>query len=507
MADWDRAFDDIRQELQTAYQTEVSFQSQLDELIRAPAAAAAANRRPSRPPDLPEYASYPLGLAADPQLEPISTAGAAEDAGALPWSYARSQHLKAHRTNVIPSFSSYGAAQPPVPYLTVAAPDSNAALAAQRAAQQHAAQAVQYEMQAVRRELAEQVAACWQARLAELEFVLKERFGALQELYDSNRLVILEVGNRMLAFKREVRNDVQRYNHLMESIVHQFKHLLKDEVTRLYEAVAELRAEREKSRAEAEQRCRALEEAVAREWRQCRADVAAQQQALEERVGRDVRALHGTVTETVDVVQTQVQERLDRIDNQVVGVVAKKASLTLAQEQAEQRFIAAADRRVEYLEGEVDRLTGVVLQLTERQRQDQLDQLERLHRTVAEQVAMALQQLAPPDWVGKECSGGTADRSLRKLKDGLKELARDVRRTQSDTEQLQRRLEEVRQQPPTAKGFSAAEVQPSEPLAHALQEQVADLQGTVRRLQTQPGPQNTVDSAALHNLKAWVEAR
>lgn len=54
---------------------------------------------------------------------------------------------------------------------------------------------------------------------------------------------------------------------------------------------------------------------------------------------------------------------------------------------------------------------------------------------------------------------------------------------------------------PSETGHGVLFPQPSEPLAHALQEQVADLQGTVRRLQTQPGPQNTVDSAALHNLK------
>ena len=42
-------------------------------------------------------------------------------------------------------------------------------------------------------------------------------------MYDNNRFVVLEIGNRVLTFKREIKSDLHRYNQLLENIVYQFK--------------------------------------------------------------------------------------------------------------------------------------------------------------------------------------------------------------------------------------------------------------------------------------------
>ena len=53
-----------------------------------------------------------------------------------------------------------------------------------------------------------------------------------------------------------------------------------------------------------------------REWH---ADALEQHRGLEDRVTQNVKTLHGSLTETVDAVKTQVQDRLDHINDQVAG--------------------------------------------------------------------------------------------------------------------------------------------------------------------------------------------
>ena len=73
---------------------------------------------------------------------------------------------------------------------------------------------------------------------------------------------------------------------------------------------------------------------------------------------------------------------------QVISVMTKKASISLANEDAERERYHAAERRVEYVEGEVERITGLLLQVTDQLQKDQLLQLDRFKRIVAEQVTL-----------------------------------------------------------------------------------------------------------------------